>query len=258
MRLLLKNKENEILFQSDGENVSLNFKREYVEGDKLVFDLEKELYAYVNIDKTLKESMVYAPEGFFEYSIPFSEKKRAYHPEAFAGENHIITLRKVSNEDIHTRRNLAMNTLDLRKEINYFPHSDANIVTRDESVFESRNAIDGVCETSGHGNYPYQSWGGGLRDDLAFYLYFGRKVKIDEIRLYLRADYINDHDINWYSGTFTFSNGTIMDITMEKTTDYQSYKFDEIEIDSLKFSSLKRELSAAFSALIQIEVYGRG
>jgi len=226
-------------------------------GDKLVFDLDNINYVFVNIGEYVVESFIYAPESKFQYDIPYDEKLRAYHPEAFKGDFHKITVRAARQDEISEYKNLALNGLDKHQEINYYPHAYANVVTRNEACFEPRNAIDGVKDNSSHGDYPYQSWGGGLRDDLEFTLYFGRDVEVDKVVLYLRADYKKDHDTNWETGTFEFSDGSRIPISMIKTAEPQVYSFTAKRINWLKLTEIRRPVSSAFAALTQIEAYGR-
>jgi hypothetical protein len=258
MKIQIKDRNNKVLFSTEGtEEVNLEFNRTYEEGDKISFNFGSTKHAVVNIGEHIIESLIYAPDSSFEFIIPFGEKLVAYHPEAFKGESHKITLREATEEEIYSYRNLALNGLDKHQEINYYPHAYANVVTRNEACFEPRNAIDGCKDNSSHGNYPYHSWGGGLRDDLEFTLFFGRVVEVDKIVLYLRADYVNDHDTNWETGTFEFSDGSILPISMVKTAEPQAYSFDAKKISWVKLTEIRRPVSSAFAALTEIEVYGK-
>lgn len=256
MRIYVKDINGQKLMdvQTEG-NVALTLDRIYEVGDVVVFETSNP-YVTIHVDDHVMDSHVFIPKGRLEYAIPFGEKKKAYHPEAFAGEKHLITIAETSEDILTSRRNIALNGLDKRDVATCYPHSDANIMTRDESVFESRNAIDGYKATEGHGKFPYHSWGGGLRDDLELEIDFGRIVSIDEIVLYLRADYVDDHDINWESAVIEFSDGSEMPIQMVKTTSPQSYGFDTKQVCWIKLTKLKREVSSAYSALSQIEVFG--
>ncbi len=253
---------NKVLAEQEGkEEVSLTYEGTYLESDKIVFDFDDEKYVFVDIGEHIIESFLYVPESLFEYSIPFGEKLTAYHPEAFQGDIHTIKVRVAKKEEISKYRNLALNGLDkhfpLEQKVQCYPHAYANIVTRNEACFEPRNAIDGCKDNSSHGHYPYHSWGGGLRDDLEFTLFFGREVEIDKIVLYLRADYKDDHDTNWETGTFEFSDGSRIPISMIKTPDPQEFKFESRKCTWVKLTEIYRPVSSAFAALTQIEVYGR-
>ncbi|MBK1879367.1 hypothetical protein [Pelagicoccus mobilis] len=248
---------NKLTEASGEQSVEIEIKGEFGFEDILIFETEPGAFVEIDIDPTFNKSIVYVPDGKVVYQLPVGPKARAYDPDAFKGESHSISMSVVPQEELTKRRNLAMNSLDMRWDTGYFPHASANVVTRDEPWFEAKNAIDGHLLRDGHGAWPYQSWGGGLRDDLVFRLDFGREVLIDEIIIYLRADYTDDHDINWESGLLTFSDGDSMPIKMEKVEEGQSYKVEPKKVTWIELSELKREISAAFSALTQIEVFGK-
>lgn len=258
MKIKIISNQREVLAEAQGEkSLELTYEKPYQEGDVIVFETKTNQFVKIRIDQRITESILFLPEGTLEYKIPFGIALEAYHPETFKGDKHQILIKEVDEEIIGHRRNLSLNGLDKRGEVNYFPHTDANIVTRDEPWFESRNTVDGYKDTKGHGAFPYQSWGGGLRDDLEFSLLFGREVLVDEIILYLRADYHLDHDINWHSGVIEFSDGFKMPIEMKKTVEGQSFTFEPRKVTWIKLNHLRREISAAFSALTQIEVFGK-
>lgn len=71
-------------------------------------------------------------------------------------------------------------------------------VTRDEPCFFERNAIDGVLENKGHGNFPYHSWAGGARDDLEYYVVSGTEVEVEKLVFYLRADFPHEYILEEY------------------------------------------------------------
>lgn len=263
MRITLKDRllHTKAMVEDTGKAL-LSLQESFGNEDMVFFDLTDEELALcqgrvsISIDKNLQPAKIYMPKGKLMYQIPSGWKSKAYDDEAFKGPIR-ISMELCSDGDKKERRNLALNSMDVRGEtVDYFPHADANVVTRDEPWFEARNAIDGIINTKGHGPYPYHSWGGGLREDLEFRLYFGRPVIIDEVVLHLRADYVDDHDINWENARIEFSDGTELQMKLKKTTDGQSFPFEPKEIQWLKLNNLEREISAAFSALTQIEVYG--
>lgn len=258
MKVQIENIEGQVLVSVEGEQeTTLVYNDYYAEGDKITFELDNLKYVFVNIGEHVVESLIYVPESKFEYGIPFGDKLVAYHDEAFKGDSHKITVRVPSEEELSQYRNLALNGLDKYAKVNYYPHADANVVTRNEVCFEPRNAIDGCVDNSSHGNYPYHSWGGGLRDDLEFTIDFGRDIEVDKIVIYLRADYFNNHDTNWETGVFEFSDGSRMPISMVKTPDPQVYSFDAKKISSVKLTEIRRPTSDQYAALTQIEVYGK-
>lgn len=247
----------QVLAEATGDKAcDLVYNDEYGEGT--YFEIKTDYdFLKVDLDEHLKPSIIYMPHGYMNYAIPEGEKRLAYHPEAFRGTSHHLRLLPVTEDELNQRRNIAMNAYDKRNITGWYPHSDANVMTRDESVFESRNAIDGCKDNKGHGQYPYQSWGGGLRDDLEFELYFGRTVVVDEVVITLRADYVDDHDIHWESGIIEFSDGTTQSIQMHKTTEPMAFNFPAREVEWIKLNHLQREKSSAFSALIELEVMGK-
>lgn len=240
------------------------YDKPFAEGDVIEIFADTN-YIQLKIDKNLRSSIVYLPEKQMRYKIPFGEQFAAYPPNAFSEVPHIIECREASETEVGEYRNLALNPADKRGIVNYFPHSDANFVTRDLPYFESRNAIDGICQNDWHGLYPYQSWGGGDRDDLEFYLDFGRDVIIDKIILYLRADYSENeqgelHDTYWKHIAVKFSDNSKFELSPVKTEKGQVFTFDEKKVSGLTIYNLIRDRSfpnRGFAALSQIEVYGR-
>jgi len=258
IRITLTDRLGRPIHRLEGEKeLVLTLNRSYGFEDILLIECPPKALLEVDLDPWINQSIIYTPSGKISYQIPEGPKRQAYGPEAFNGDRHQIRVAIAEASIKSTRRNLAMNGLDKRWATGYYPHASANVVTRDEPWFEAKNAIDGHLKRDGHGAWPYQSWGGGLRDDLEFMLEFGREVVIDEVILYLRADYLDNHDIHWQSGEIEFSDGSSMSIEMIKTDQGQSFSFEEKTVTWLKLHKLRRELSEAFSALTQIEVYGR-
>ena len=257
MNITLTDRLGNELMKAEGESsVCLDIKQAYGFEDIIILETRPNSFIEIDIDTQIKPSIVFTPSGKLTFQIPVGMKLQAYHPEAFQGDSHSITMSKVDSEIIESRRNLAFNGIDKRWETGYYPHAEANVVTRDEPWFEGKNAIDGWLERDGHGAWPYQSWGGGLRDDLEFGIDFGREVTIDEIVIYFRADMKDGHDINWETGTLEFSNGDNMPLKMKLTEEGQSFKFEPQTVTSIRLKDLHREVSAAFTALTQIEVFG--
>ncbi len=235
--------------------VFLVIEREYVNGDTINFYPSSKGYYIISLDGGLTPSFVYSNGNSFSFPIPFGEKRDCYNPVSFEGTRHYIHARIASKDEIKVRKNLCLNTLDHHTNLSLFPHSYANVETRGESVFASRNAIDGVIANSNHGKWPFTSWGINQDPKAAITIDFNREVKIDEIAIYLRADF--PHDAWWTEGTITFSDGSIEILKFEKTGSKQSFKIKERVVTSLVFESLiKAEDPSPFPALTQIEAYG--
>ena len=244
------------------------------------------------------EALVYLMNDEFRFIIPSTSGTDAsnnalgggnwpYDPRAFSTSGNtekIITARVATEEEINARRNLALNPYDQRgndntqsgaiqrNDTSVFPHAFANRVTDNKREFEPRNAIDGYEFNASHVGFPYQSWGcGNVETDSEFSIMFGRYVAIDQIDITLRAQWnppqpnnANDHDINWTSATLEFSDGTEMDIELEKLASPQTFKLPEKKVVSwvrMKNLPVSEETIPVdgrkkFSALTEFKVWG--
>lgn len=244
------------LEKRNAEEVRLVFKELYEEGDKIVFTTsEKNSYLYAQVDDAMGEAFVYVTENEIVYEIPFGEKRVSYSPKVFNGEKHLLSLRVAKKEEVQSYKNLALNFIDKQEIKGVYPHASANIETRGEAVFAARNAINGNCENTSHGEWPYESWGIGMRDDACFRLDFGRRIKANKIVIYTRSDF--PHDNWWINVTFRFSDGSKIKWDLEKSDKAHILGFEEKTIEWLTFSDLiKSDDPSPFPALSQIEVYG--
>lgn len=240
----------------DTEEVNFLYKGEYQEGDRLELEVsESPVFLVVQVDDALGESLVYLTEDKFTYTIPFAEKKVCYSPKTFTGDMHLITARLARKDEINAYRNLALNVLDQHGDTHCYPHAAANVETRGESVFAARNAIDGIHANDSHGPWPYGSWGINQNPDAEIKVDFGRKVEIDKIVLYLRADF--PHDNWWKEVSASFSDGTCMVIGLDKTAKGQETKFSKKTVEWVKLEKLiKADDPSPFPALTQIQVFG--
>lgn len=242
-------------FKTGINEIFLVIEREYINGDTINVYTESKGYYVISIDGGLPSNFVYSNGNLFSFLIPFGEKRDCYNPVSFEGNRHYIHVRVANDDEIKVRKNLCVNTLDHHDNLSLFPHSYANVETRGESVFASRNAIDGVIANSNHGKWPFTSWGINQDPKAAITIDFKRNVKIDEIAIYLRADF--PHDAWWNQGTVTFSDGSKEVLEFEKTGEKQSFKIKERVVTSLVFDNLiKAEDPSPFPALTQIEAYG--
>ena len=263
--------------------------QEQVEGTQRLSDMSSLEYG---------EALVYLMNDEFRFIIPSTSGTDAsnnalgggnwpYDPRAFSTSGNtekIITARVATEEEINARRNLALNPYDQRgndntqsgaiqrNDTSVFPHAFANRVTDNKREFEPRNAIDGYEFNASHVGFPYQSWGcGNVETDSEFSIMFGRYVAIDQIDITLRAQWnppqpnnANDHDINWTSATLEFSDGTEMDIELEKLASPQTFKLPEKKVVSwvrMKNLPVSEETIPVdgrkkFSALTEFKVWG--
>ena len=229
--------------------------RTYQSGDQLVIETDqKELH--VSVDAFLPPAYLYVPEGRFTYVFPTQPQElEPYAPQAFRGELHTYMAAPASRGR-GVYRNLALNPVAQRQFAGGYPFVSANIETRDESVFFARNVIDGCLQNHSHGAWPYQSWGIGLSETAEIQLDFGREVRVDKMRLVLRADF--PHDAYWRQATVLLSDGTEHTISLEKTDKAQKIVFDRVHtIRWIKLYRLvKQVMDSPFPALTEWEVWG--
>lgn len=256
LTLKIINAQGEVRACEQGEDeVNLYFAQAYQEGDRIVFKTaEKSLYCWLQFDDAIGKSLVYVT-GNVSYTIPFGEKRKNLSPKAFLGEMHLLSVRVAKDFEVNTYRNLALNVCDQHNIENLYPHAVANVETRGESVFAAQNAIDGVTANTYHGEWPYQSWGINRQDDAKIRIDFGREVCVDRIILYTRADF--PHDNWWEKVSFTFSDGSSMDMHMEKSVRPHELLFEKKVISWIEMHDMiKADDPSPFPALSQIEVYG--
>ena len=240
------------------DSVVLSWEGEYRIDDYIEFtNLTPNTFYKLKIDSTIEESLIFVTKSSFRYTIPFYEKKTSYNPLSFVGNRHIVSIRKAYDFEVKSTRNLCLNPCDQSMIDGVYPHASANVETRGEAVFAARNAIDGVCVTKSHGEWPYESWGINRQDDAQIKIEFGYQVDIDEIRLYTRADF--PHDNWWIGGTFEFSDGSLEEVSMTKKI--QKPHIFSIKKRGIRWLALGKLIKAddpsPFPALTQIEVYGR-
>ncbi len=234
----------------------LVFKEEYQEGDQIRFTPEQAGFVTLQFDAVLGRATVYSNGQPFVMNIPFGQKHDCYQESVFKGALHFLWARKAYEWEHNCYRNLSLNPYDCHEDDSLFPHSRANIETRGESVFASRNAIDGIVASNWHGLWPWASWGINRDPEAKLTLDFGRPVTIDRIIMYTRADF--PHDAWWTEGTFSFSDGSELVMPLEKKDGPQEITFPEKTITSLELDRLiKADDPSPFPALIQIEVYGK-
>ena len=237
------------------EEALLCFDRRFEAGDRIVIDGGGARHLWVQPDVSVLPGEVYLPEGWMTWTVPFGEHRLAYRPGAFEEARHIVTARRMTDGEIAARRNLARNPSDLRGDTDFFPHCTANVETRNESCFAARNVIDGMRFNTFHGEWPFQSWGIGAREDAWCLLDLGREVSVDAMALTLRADF--PHDAYWVRGQVALSDGSAIDFPLEKTGDRQYIDLGARRVRWLRLQNMiKSDDPSAFPALIEWEVFG--
>jgi hypothetical protein len=246
----------QVLSAIEGEDeITLVHRQAYETGDRIVVEAETPCHLSLWLDAGLPPSPVFLAGRVFAFDIPSGERRKAYAPQAFTGDRHRLTIRRLHPYEIAARRNLAFNPYDDHGNETLFPHAFANVETRGEAVFAARNAIDGEKVADGHGRWPYTSWGINRDPEAVLTIAFGRRVLIDEAVLYLRADF--PHDAWWEHANLTFSNGETELLDLRKTGTAQVFPLRPRLVEWVRLHSLvKADDPSPFPALTQIEFWG--
>lgn len=239
---------------SHPSEVLLSVDRAWQEGD--VVCISGPAHLWVQMDQALPAGEVFLPEGKMTWRVPFGEHRLAYAPGLFEAPRHVLSLRALSKEECSTFRNIALNPADLRGDTDFFPHCTANVETRNEACFCARNVIDGMRLNTFHGEWPFQSWGIGAREDAWCKLEFGREVEVSRMALTLRADF--PHDAWWTSGHVVLSDGSEAAFELQKTGGRQWIELGGRRVSWLRLERMvKSDDPSAFPALTEWEVIGR-
>ncbi len=245
---------------SQSDSATLHVDREYRPGDRIVVH-GIQSFTLKSSDEVLPCIIYLSPlaQGNFEFPIPFGSGEQhtgsAYAPDAFSGLSHTISVARFSKHDRHSSHNVALNPCDRRIDSpSAFPHASTNSVSREAYNFDARNAIDGVSFNGHHGEWPYQSWGPLIKDDLWWKMDFGREVDIDTLRIMLRADF--PHDSYWKSGVVEFSDGSTVTLAMTSTAAFQDFHFPRKRITWLRLNKLV-SAEPRWSSLIELEAWGK-
>jgi len=213
-------------------------------------------HLWVQAGASIPAGEVYCPEGLFSWPVPFGEHRLAYAPEAFTQKRNVISARIMTGAELSRFRDVARNPLDLRGSISFYPHCTANVETRNESVFAARNVVDGLRFNTYHGEWPYESWGIGAREDAWCKIDFGRQITAERMALTLRADF--PHDAYWVSGNALDSEGGEISFELEKTGDRQWIPLSGRTIRWLRLERMvKSDDPSAFPSLRAWEVIGK-
>ena len=80
LHLRVIGQDGQIKFEAAGYTVDTVYEGEYVEGDKISVSMSEGAFIGVQLDPTLKESVVCVPGKRFDYFIPFGAlRKKGYH-----------------------------------------------------------------------------------------------------------------------------------------------------------------------------------
>ena len=257
IKLKVLNAAGQTLAASEAaEQVSLVYAGAYQTGDWIALETDTPgLHCVIQLEDSMPPAMVYIPGLAMKYQIPPADNRCNHSPKSFTGRCHLVRARVAAAQETAARRNLALNPYDAHGEHGFYPHTEANVETRGEAVFASRNAVDGVFQNNSHGEWPYQSWGINRDPNAALTLSFGRAVVIDEVRLTLRADF--PHDSWWTQATVEFSDGSRETLTLQKLAEPQTFAIQPRRAEWLVLKELVKAPDASpFPALTQLEVFG--
>ena len=243
-------------FSAKGLKIDTVYNGEFCNGDKIVIRKPNTEYLAIKFDETLEECIIFSPLSTIEYSIPFGELMAGYNKNAFAGDRHRLIVYEPEDSVKYGSRKISLNAYDIKGQKKYFPHAYANLVTREAPCFFERNAIDGIAENHGHGDYPYHSWAGGAREDLEYYIDFGTPVEVEKAVFFLRSDF--PHDTYWKSLDVEFDDKTRITADFTKTADGQELVLPEKKTTRiLHLTNFKQaELPFSWAALSQVEIFG--
>ena len=258
IHIKLLDRSGNVLFDKSGENaVSAVYCGTYGDGDRIRIDTDESEWLAINLDPTVGEGLVFVPGKMFTYDIPLATVGVCFDKDAFSGEEHPISARTPSDDELYAQRVISLNPYDMHGVSGIYPHAYSNYVTRDEANFFERNAINGVIHTDGHWAYPYSNWAGGARDDLEFWVDFGDEVEVDKLVFHLRADF--PHDSYWNSIDAVFDDGTRYTIPLKKSGDGQELNLPESVITKkVHLTNFKQPTTPlSWAGLSQIEVCGK-
>ncbi len=241
------------------EEVVLSWRGAFHEGDRIVVTCDRDAARVaLKLDAALPESLVLLKGGVFEFPVPVDETHRDYaRGVAFAGERHWCYVRVPDSRECAAWRNVAHNAYDrpLPGGVSpcAFPHASTNVAGAN-SQFYAKNAIDGVFEARGHGSWPHESWGTTGSDEPWLRVEFGESVRMDELRLYLRADY--PHDTWWHRAHVCFSQGEPLDIALCQTAGAQRFDLQGRTASWIEVRPYGKDDPAGYAAISQLMVMG--
>lgn len=257
LHLVVLSRTGEVVCEACGtDGVSLMPPRPWRPGDSIVLWTNVwPLRLRLEFDRMLAPTEVWLMADRMDFPIPYGKGLEAYPPGAFSGkrpgEVHVCRVPAPQGRYV-----LSENPLDRRGETTYFPHCTASAETRGEAVFAARNTIDGVCENTCHGEWPYQSWGDDENPYAEIMVEFGRLVRVDGLRVWLRADF--PHDNWWRRARLLFSDGSSKVLSFEKTKEAQEFSFAPRTVSWVKLTRLEKDADdpSPFPALTQWALLG--
>lgn len=257
MEMIVKDGMGNVLaYTEHPDEVQIALDHQWAEGDRVEVTAPPHSHLWLRMGAAIPEGEAYCPGGRMTWRVPAGEHRLAYAPLAFDAPRNILSARIMAEPELQALRDIARNPLDLRGDTDFYPHCTANVETRNESVFAARNVIDGLRYNTYHGEWPYESWGIGAREDAWCRLDFGREVLVERMALTLRADF--PHDAYWVSGHVVDSTGRDIAFDLAKTGERQWIDLGGQRVRWLRLERMvKSDDPSAFPSLRAWEVIGR-
>ena len=89
----------DVKFRAFGDEIDERYNGEYESGDKIRLELADSTYVKMKLDDTLAESIVYVPDGIFEFIIP--EGVTTIGDSAFSGCDKLESIIQKQIEEIN-------------------------------------------------------------------------------------------------------------------------------------------------------------
>ncbi len=236
--------------------------REYRAGDKITLTLTSRdgstapTHVALSLCEKTGEALLTLPQGELVYTVPQGGK--SYLPSAFYNVENIITARIPDEEELAAPRNIACNPYDGNFSEGVFPHASSNN-QYNAAEFGAHNVLDGIKRNTGHGTYPYQSWGTAehVREDDNLTLDFGEEMTLSTLTLYLRADFSTNHDAYFSEVTVLFSDGSSTVIHPVRSSEPQSFDLGGVRSRSLVLTGFVTDkTSGTWAGYTEVEVTG--
>ena len=225
---------------AEGENsILMQMPCRWAEGDCIRLESSHwPICLWLRLDEHIPAARIWLTGPVLEFPVPQGEENLlCYAPGAFAEERPILEARvSAFPQECYA---ISTNPLDRRGQTTYYPHCTANAETRNEAVFAARNTIDGLCDNTSHGYWPYESWGDDEYPDAEIMVEFGRPVRLEWVDIWLRADF--PHDNWWQRGELKFSDGSALRLQFEKTGTCQRFPFSPRTVTWAKLKHLQKD-----------------
>lgn len=214
--------------------------------------------SYVSLEAFgLNKTVLYVADGQYDFMVPEETPQRDYPDGTFA-KGFTAAASIPSDEELMGNRNIALNPYDYKANAD-FPHAVANneYSGGSDPDFLARNAVDGFTQNTGHGRYPYQSWGPDRKDGLEFRIDFGRECEISSVTFYVRADF--PHDVNWTSCDIFDDDGALIGTAaLDQTAEGQTFTLDSpVVTSSVTFSNMVSPDMGKWSGFTEVIINGK-